>query len=218
MAARNHDASLAADGNRSLELRLATFFFAWAAFEARINEVHEQRIGTRTAVGPDPEWRWRTEVDRLERLLGGRAMSRRRVRLIQDVAELWANVSRPAVVRFVQQMRLDGDGPFEDGNHLLLEAGPRYREERYRPARLPANPLDLEERHLRTCLLVILEHLVLLERRFRPEPPLRVRRHDRWESLASWFDELRATYEGPHAVYFRRIRLPAEPGERSGER
>lgn len=209
MAARNYDAACAADhAGQALELRLATFFFARAAFEARINDVHEQRVGTRSAVRPDPRWRWRDAEERLETLLGHRAMSRRRRRLLRDVAEMWADVTRPAPIRIVQQMGLDaGAAP---PARLLLETPPQYRAERYRPAALPADPLALEERPLQTCLLVMLEHLVLLERRFRPDPPLRVRRDGAMQSVEAWFDELRDAYEGPHAAYFKRIRLAGD--------
>lgn len=213
MAARNHDACLVArNQEHALELRLAAFFFAKAAFEARINEVHERRVGTRSRVRPDGNWRWRTAEDRLEALLGRRSMSRRRRRLLRDVAEMWDNVALPAAIRFVQQMGLeDAAGGSSDGS-LLLEAGPRYREERYRPAALPADPLAFEETHLRTCLLVMLEHLVLLERRFRPRPPLKVPRAEKLREVSAWFDELRADYDGPHAAYFKRIRLKGPGG------
>jgi hypothetical protein len=91
---------------------------------------------------------------------------------------------------------------------VLLETGPAYREARYRPAALPADVLSFGDRHLRTCLLVMLEHLVLIERRFHPEPPLVIRREGGSIEIGEWFEELRSGYVGPHAAYFDRIRLP----------
>ncbi|HKJ93897.1 MAG TPA: hypothetical protein VJ957_12080 [Longimicrobiales bacterium] len=209
-AVRQHAAAVDADDAVvALEHRLATFFFAYGGFQARINEAYQQRLH-QGRVHADQEWRHRTPERRLEALLGAREMSRRRRRLLRDVDEMWDSVTRPAALRVVKQMALDTppDGPDRGGVRVLLETGPAYREERYRPAALPADVLSFEERHLRTCLLVMTEHLVLIERRFHPQPPLHVRTDAGPMDIGDWFEALRDGYTGPHAAFFDRIRLP----------
>ncbi|MEJ2184955.1 MAG: hypothetical protein P8Z36_03360 [Gemmatimonadota bacterium] len=190
----------------ALEHRLAAFFFAYGGFQGRINEAYQERL-QQGRVHADPEWRRRTAERRLGVLLGNE-LSRRRRRLLRDVEEMWGLVARPAARRVVKQMTLETASDREGGPHLLLETGPEYREVRYRPADLPLDALSFDDRHLRTCLLVMLEHLVLIERRFHPQPPLRLRRDGAEIGVGDWFEELRRGYTGPHAAYFSRIRLP----------
>ncbi|MEJ2219049.1 MAG: hypothetical protein P8099_20880 [Gemmatimonadota bacterium] len=200
-------AEVAENAGAALEHRLAAFFFAYGGFQGRINEAYQQRLH-QGRVHADPEWRRRTPERRLEVLLGGE-LSRRRRRLLRDVEEMWDTVARPAALRLVRQMTLGTPDRSGSGDaRVLLETGPGYREDRYRPAALPADALTFDDRHLRTCLLVMLEHLVLIERRFHPQPPLRVRRGDGNADVGDWFEELRRDYTGPHAAYFSRIRLP----------
>lgn len=206
-AAHQHAAAHAAGSARAaLEHRLAAFFFAYGGFQGRINEAYQERLH-QGRVHADPDWRRRTPERRLDALLGDE-LSRRRRRLLRDVEEMWEAVARPAALRVVTQMTLATAPDRTSASHVLLERGPAYRENRYRPAALPSDALSFEDRHLQTCLLVMLEHLVLIERRFHPQPPLHVRRGDAELDIGNWFEELREGYTGPHAAYFSRIRLP----------
>lgn len=204
-AAHQH-AAAAANGAAALEHRLAAFYFAYGGFQGRINEAYQQRLH-QGRVHADPEWRRRTPERRLEALLGDELSLRRR-RLLRDVEEMWEIITRPAALRVVKQMTLETTSERAGTPAVLLETGPTYREPRYRPAALPADALSFGDLHLRTCLLVMLEHLVLIERRFHPQPPLRVRRGSHELDVGDWFEELREGYGGPHAAYFSRIRLP----------
>lgn len=206
-AAHQHAAACAADdAAAALEHRLASFFFAYGGFQGRINEAYQLRLH-QGRVHADPDWRRRTPERRLEALLGDELSLRRR-RLLRDVDEMWEIVARPAALRVVKQMTLDPVSDRPGAPRVLLETGPANRESRYRPAALPSDALSFEDLHLRTCLLIMLEELVLIERRFHPQPPLLVRGEDRALGVGDWFDSLRADYVGPHAAYFSRIRLP----------
>jgi hypothetical protein len=206
-AAHQHAAVQGAgSAGAALEHRLAAFFFAYGGFQSRINEAYQQRLH-QGRVHADPDWRRRTPERRLHALLGDE-LSQRRRRLLWDVEEMWETLARPAALRVVRQMTLETAAESADAPRVLLETGPANREARYRPAALPSDALSFDDRHLQTCLLVMLEHLVLIERRFHPQPPLRVRRGDAELDIGDWFEELRAGYTGPHAAYFSRIRLP----------
>lgn len=206
-AAHQHAATRKAESaGAALEHRLAAFFFAYGGFQGRINEAYQQRLH-QGRVHADPEWRRRLPEHRLEALLGDE-LSRRRRRLLRDVEEMWETVARPAALRVVKQMTLETASDRTGAPSVLLETGPAYREARYRPAALPSDALSFDDRHLRTCLLVMVEHLVLIERRFHPQPPLRVHVGEAELDVGDWFEELRKGYDGPHAAYFSRIRLP----------
>ncbi len=206
-AAHQHAAGRDADNaGAALEHRLASFFFAYGGFQGRINEAYQQRLH-QGRVHADPDWRRRTPERRLETLLGDELSLRRR-RLLRDLDEMWEIVARPAAVRVVKQMTLETASDRPGAPRVLLETGPAHRESRYRPAALPSDPLSFENLHLHTCLLIMLEQLVLIERRFHPQPPLLIRGRNGEQGVGDWFDALRADYVGPHAAYFSRIRLP----------
>jgi hypothetical protein len=190
-----------------LRHRLGALTWACSALEARANEVQaEHGIPGRVRV-PEAEWRARPLEQRVGELVGAREMSRRRQRLLRDVEEFRDAILRPRPARFVEQLRLDDPG--RDAVPVLVESA-GGRERRYRPADLPGNPLNFADGHLRTALLVVLEHVVLLDRRFERHHPLTARRGTGEVTAAAWFEELRGGYQGPHAAYFRRVR----PGPR----
>ncbi|MEX2610527.1 MAG: hypothetical protein WEA24_11315 [Gemmatimonadota bacterium] len=190
-----------------LRRRLGAFIWACSALEARANEVQaEHGIPGRVRV-PEAEWRTRPLEQRVGELVGEREMSRRRQRLLRDVEEFRDAVLRPRPARFVEQLRLDDLGRAAP---VLVESA-AGQDRRYRPADLPGNPLNFGDGHLRTALLVLLEHVVLLDRRFERHNPLTARRGAGEVTAPAWFEELRGGYQGPHAAYFQRIR----PGPRS---
>jgi hypothetical protein len=207
---------------RSLEQRTSALMFASCALEAHSVAVHQAFFARDMSTREVAEWRRRGLVERFADLLPKKVHSARRQRLLMDVTELIEVVRQPPPIRVAEQIDLFDrterpTGPdFWFGNSVWVRRdGPRLPEdERHRPADLPTDPLELTHTHLVTALLILLEHCVLLDRHFTrwAEWPLATLIDGQVLTAASWFDELRKSYAGPHAAYFRRIVLE-EPGD-----
>jgi hypothetical protein len=207
-------------GFRALEQRTSALLFASCALEAHTVAVHQCFFARDLSTREILLWRKGDLVDRLADLLPKKVHSPRRQRLLMDVAELCELVRQPPPIRVAEQIDLferteRPSGPeFWFGNTVWVrrDESRLIEDERHRPADLPADPLELTHEHLVTALLILLEHCVLLDRHFArwAEWPLATLLDGQVLTAATWFDELRRAYAGPHAAYFRRV-VATEP-------
>lgn len=201
---------------RAVEHRLSCFVFACSALEAHAVAVHQAFFAHRMPSRAVLAWRERPLAERLFELLPRRERSLRREQLLEDVLTFRRRVEQPPPFPVAEQIELFARPEperadafwFGDARSAFVRLFSEPSDE-HRPADLPGHPLDLDERGLETALLVVLEHIVLLDRHFKgwAEWPLRAVKDGRPQSAAAWFEELRGRYEGPHAAYFRRIRI-----------
>lgn len=199
---------------RPLELRLRCLTYALTALEAHVVAVHQCFFAREMTTRQVLSWRKRPLLDRFSDLLPKRAHSARRQRLLRDVVELERLVRQPPPLQVVEQIDLferserPRGADFWFGNAVWVRrAGPKDDDEGHRPAELPRDPLELTDRALDTALLVVLEHVVLLDRTFRgwAEHPLSTRYDGKALTAGEWFLELRESYVGPHAAFFKRV-------------
>lgn len=207
---------------RALEMRLGALLYTSSAIEAHAVAVHQCFFARDMPTREVLLWRRGPLVERFADLLPRKVHSARRQRLLADVVELIDLVRQPPPIAVAEQIDLferteRPSGPeFWFGNTVWVRREPPRlpEEERHHPAELPIDPLELTDQALETALLILLEHVVLLDRHYTrwAEWPLATRIGGETVTAAAWFDELRKAYDGPHAAYFRRIALVADDG------
>jgi hypothetical protein len=216
------EAPLPTDRWRGLEIRLSCLNFAMSALEAHTVAVHQVFFAGSMPRRQVAEWRRRPLVERMADLLPKKVHSARRQRLLQDVIDLVEHVRQPPPFQVAEQIDLferperPSGTEFWYGKSVWVRSPPPHEvnetDERYRPSDLPTDPLDVGRAQLSTALLIILEHLVLLDRHFKdwPEWPLTTRHENEEISVSAWFALLRSDYTGRHSAFFRRIQLDAD--------
>lgn len=199
---------------RHLEHCARVLGFACTALEAHLVAIHQCFFGRDFTTRQIAEWRERPLLERLSSVLPRRAHSLRRQRLLQDVLDVERLLRQPPPFQVAEQIDLFERSLRPAGYDFWFgrtawarrtDSGQRGRERGY--AEFPLNPLDLTSSHIRTALLIVLEHCVLLDRSFVgwAEHPLTATDHEGAVTATLWFEELRADYAGPHAAYFRRV-------------
>lgn len=197
---------------------LSALLFAGSALEAHVVGLHHCFFAHRMRAEAVVAWRQRPLPERLADLLPKKVLSQRRRRLLDDVLALQRRVLQPPPFHVAEQIELFAPaappekGAFWFGNTestwvKMPSAGDD--DDTHHPAGFPLDPLDLQPRHLVTALLILLEHAVLLDRAYRSwsEWPLSVFVGGEVRTAGEWLGVLRHSYEGPHAAYFRRIRI-----------
>jgi hypothetical protein len=210
---------LPAERWRPTEARISALSYAHAALEAHTVGVHHCFFGQKMATREVVAWRQQSLVQRFAELLPKTAQSGRRQRLLRDVVELLALCRQPPPLHVVEQIELFARKDKPSGADFWfgrstwvrreLPKGSLGDKEPGHPAGLPKDPLALGESPTMTALLVLLEHVILLDRYYPrwSEWPLRTWRRAEELSAAGWFEELRGGYDGPHASSFRRVVL-----------
>lgn len=197
-----------------LERRVRCLGYALTALEAHVVAVHQAFFARELTTRQARAWRKRPLLERFSELLPKRAHSARRQRLLRDVLELERVLRQPPPLEVAEQIDLferserPSGADFWFGKAVWVRRhAPKDDDEGHRPAALPRDPLDLDQRALETALLVVLEHCVLLDRTFQgwAEHPLTTKVAGRTLSAREWFSELREGYTGPHAAYFKRV-------------
>lgn len=197
-----------------LERRARCLTYALTALEAHVVGVHQSFFARELTTRQVRAWRRRPLLERFSDLLPKRQHSARRQRLLRDVLELAHVLAQPPPFQVVEQIDLferserASGADFWFGRAVWVRRhGPKDDEDGHRPAALPRDPLDLDERALETALLIVLEHCVLLDRTFQgwAEHPLTTRFEGRTLTAGEWFAELREGYTGPHATFFKRV-------------
>lgn len=199
---------------RHLEQCARALGFACTALEAHLVGIHQCFFGRDFTTRQIEEWRERPLLERLSSVLPRRAHSLRRQRLLQDVLDVERLLRQPPPFQVAEQIDLFERSLRPAGYDFWFgrttwarrpERTQRGGERGY--AALPRNPLDLTTSHVRTALLIVLEHCVLLDRSFGgwAEHPLTATDPHGPCTATLWFEELRADYAGPHAAFFRRV-------------
>lgn len=197
-----------------LERRVRCLLYALSALEAHVVAVHQaffaRELSTRQVIA----WRKRPLLERLSELLPKRLHSARRQRLLRDVLELERVTRQPPPLEVAEQIDLFERSERPSGidfwfGRAVWVRRPTARddEDGHRPAALPRDPLELDDRALVTALLVVLEHCVVLDRTYEgwTEHPLATQVGSRTLTAGEWFQELRDGYEGSHAAFFKRV-------------
>lgn len=197
-----------------LERRIRCLHYALAALEAHVAAVHQTFFAQELSTRQVSAWRQRPLLERLSELLPRRLHSARRQRLLRDVLELERVIRQPPPLEVAEQIDLFERSERPSGVDFwfgravwVRRPTARDEEEGHRPAALPRDPLELDERGLVTALLVVLEHCVVLDRVFEgwTEHPLATRSGGTTLTAREWFKELREGYAGPHAAFFKRV-------------
>lgn len=203
---------------RLVEHRLSCVLFACSALEAHLVAVHQVFFAHRLSRQEASSWRQLPMVERLSSLLSKRVFSTRRQMLLQEVLELRERIAQPPPFQVAEQIELfapvqtrsSSDFWFGSAQGAWVKVPLETQEgtDHQPSAGLPKDPADLNDTHVVTALLILLEHAILLDRAYAnwSEWPLSVLRDRVACPAVLWFEDLRQAYEGPHAAYFRRIR------------
>lgn len=203
---------------RLVEHRLSAILFACSAVEAHLVAIHQVFFAHRISRQEAADWRQLPILERLASLLPKRVFSARRQLLLREVLDLRERISQPPPFQVAEQIELfapvqtrsSSDFWFGSSQGAWVKVPLDAQEEEENPpgAGLPKDPADLQDIHVVTALLILLEHAILLDRIYQnwSEWPLSVLRDKDPSPATQWFEELRESYEGPHAAYFRRLR------------
>lgn len=210
---------------RVMEHRLSCVRFATAALEAHVLALHQVFFAHQMTQAEGAAWRRLPLSERLQALLPKRVLSPRRRNLLQEVLALEERISRPPPFQVAEQIELfaptetrsSADFWFGSARGAWVKVPLRQSDEpdEARPAGLPDDPAELSTPHVLACLLVLLEHALLLDRAYPEwsEWPLSLFHDGQARSAGEWFQALRERYEGPQAAYFRRIRTELQAGD-----
>ena len=199
------------------ELLLSSFMYAYCALEAHISDTC---YFFQNQIPQCSSQKWKTKIieDRLQYLLGDKIISKRRRRLLENIREFRHSIQHPEPFVILERTtviseRECGHGIVETISKYtrsnIVKARKKYISTHYKPSKFPPDPLLIEYIHIQTALLIILEHILLLERKYKKRSgnPILILRKGEVILVTECFKTLRNKYNGPHAAYFNRINI-----------